>query len=127
MPPPSPPHYLCQRCGNCCRWPGDVRLKQEEPGRIAQFLGMDVEDFIGNYCRVSANRTGLSLEEKENGECIFLEGVNTCRIQSAKPEQCRGFPNSWNFPGWQDICKAVAMPPPPQSEGQGPRMMCEPE
>ena len=23
-------HYVCQRCTACCKWPGDVRLEEDE-------------------------------------------------------------------------------------------------
>ncbi len=72
-------HYQCQRCTNCCKWPG---------------------------FRLRPNRDGLALTDKPNGECIFLEGRD-CRVQPVKPGQCRGFPNTWNFPGWREVCEAV--------------------
>jgi hypothetical protein len=33
-----------------------------------------------------------------------------------KPEQCSGFPNKWNFPGWRQVCEAIPVPikPPDQ-------------
>ncbi len=99
--------YLCQRCGNCCRWPGDVRVTDAEVGAIAAFLGREESGFIGSHTRVNANRTGLSLIDKPDGSCVFLEGVNTCLIQPVKPAQCRGFPNEWRFPGWREMCEAV--------------------
>ena len=53
--------------------------------------------------------TGLSIIDRPggNGECVFLEGLNVCRIQPVKPVQCRGFPNEWRFPGWRDVCEAI--------------------
>jgi len=101
------PYYQCVRCGNCCRWPGDVNVTSEEVTKIADHLGMAEVDFIENCTRLNANRTGLSIIDKPNGECLYLEGVNICRIQSVKPIQCSGFPNVWNFPGWRDKCEAV--------------------
>ncbi len=98
--------YICQRCTNCCRWPGDVRLEDDEIARIASFLAMDEREFIDRFTRLRTNRQGLSLIEKENHECIMLEG-NTCRIHPAKPHQCAGFPNTWNFPGWRQQCEAL--------------------
>lgn len=99
--------YLCQRCGNCCRWPGDVIVTKPEIKAIAHHLNMDEMDFIQRFTRLSANRKHLSLTESENGACIFLEGTNTCQIQPVKPEQCRGFPNRWRFDGWREICEAI--------------------
>jgi uncharacterized protein len=103
----APPRYLCQRCGNCCRWPGDVRVTEEEVGKIAHFLGMRETEFVEKCTRLNANRTGLSIIDKPNGECLFLEGLNECRIQPVKPGQCSGFPNDWNFPGWRKQCEAI--------------------
>lgn len=104
--------YLCQRCGNCCRWPGDVRITDEEVTAIAAFLNMSEAAFTETYTRLNANRTGLSIIDRPGGqgECVFLEGVNECRIQPVKPVQCRGFPNDWRFPGWREMCEAIEVP-----------------
>ena len=98
--------YACQRCTACCKWPGDVRLMAHEVPRIAAFLDLTVEDFIERHTRLRANRQGLSLIEKPDHQCIMLDG-NTCRIHPVKPDQCSGFPNDWNFPGWREKCEAV--------------------
>lgn len=99
-------HYVCQRCTACCKWPGDVRLEDDEIPRIAGFLGLSVDEFIARFTRLRSNRQGLSLIEKENHECIMLDGIS-CRIHPVKPGQCSGFPNKWNFPGWRQVCQAV--------------------
>ena len=100
--------YQCDRCTACCKWPGDVRLEDGEVDNIAAFLEMGTADFIEKYTRLRTNRSGLSLIEKKNHECIMLDG-DSCKINSVKPEQCRGFPNKWNFPGWQQVCEAKAI------------------
>jgi Fe-S-cluster containining protein len=105
------PRYQCVRCGNCCRWPGDVHVTKNEVETIAAHLQMPVDEFIQTCTRLNANRTGLSIIDKPNGECLFLEGVNICRIQAVKPVQCAGFPNLWNFPGWREKCEAVEVTP----------------
>jgi Fe-S-cluster containining protein len=99
-------HYVCQRCNACCKWPGDVRISEGDISAIADFLGLSDNDFIFRYTRLRTNRTGLSLVEKDNHECIMLEDGG-CRIHPVKPSQCAGFPNKWNFPGWRDICEAI--------------------
>ena len=104
--PQEPFHYECQRCLACCRWPGDVRIDDHEVRRIAAFLGMSESQFIQRYTRLRTNRSGLSLAEKPNHECVMLDGAD-CRIHEVKPDQCRGFPNAWNFPGWRRLCQAV--------------------
>jgi uncharacterized protein len=98
--------YQCQRCTNCCRWPGDVKLSDTEVDAIAGFLGMEVVDFIERFTRLRADRRGLSLVERQDHSCIFLDGRD-CLINEVKPQQCRDFPNKWNFPGWRQVCEAV--------------------
>ena len=102
-------YYVCQRCTNCCRWPGDVRLEEGECARIASYLGMREQDFIQQFTRLRSDRQGLSLVEKDNHECIMLK-KGGCRIHEVKPLQCAGFPNKWNFPGWRKECEAVPIP-----------------
>ena len=101
--------YECQRCTTCCRWPGDVKIEKHEIPRIAGYLGLSEEAFIEGLTRLDSNRRGLSLIEKPNHECIMLDG-DACRIHEVKPEQCAGFPNYWNFPGWRKECRAKAVP-----------------
>lgn len=101
--------YACQRCGNCCRWPGEVPVTDGEITKIAEFLGMELYDFVAEYTELRRNRTGLTIREKDNSECVFLDGIE-CKIQPVKPGHCAGFPNRWNFPGWRKVCEAVPVP-----------------
>lgn len=101
-----PIFHECQRCTACCRWPGQVRMSEVEITRLAQFLGLSEHDFIQQYTRLNADRKGLALQDKPNGECIFLDG-EACRVQPLKPQQCRDFPNLWNFPGFEKVCHAL--------------------
>ena len=111
-------YYQCQRCGNCCRWQGDVRITEKETVMIADYLGMEVEDFIAEYTRLNANRTGLSIIDQDDGACIFLDGID-CQIQEVKPSQCKGFPNKWNFPGWRNHCEAIPIELPEGAQERG--------
>jgi Fe-S-cluster containining protein len=104
--------YLCQRCGNCCRWPGFVRLGHGEAERIAEHLGMAPADFVARFTHLHPDRAALMLQSRTNGECVFLDGRNTCTIQAVKPRQCAGFPNAWNFPGWREVCEAIEITSP---------------
>ena len=111
-------HYDCQRCTACCRWPGQVKVGAEEIAAIAEHLGLTEWDFIQQYTRIRPQRDGLALVDKAGGECVFLEGAD-CRIQGAKPIQCKGFPNTWNFPGWRMSCEAVPRLKQVSSEASG--------
>jgi Fe-S-cluster containining protein len=81
---------------------------------MAALMGMSEGAFIQRFTRLREDRQGLALSEKPNGECIFLEGID-CAVQPVKPQQCRDFPNLWNFPGFEKECKAI------------PRIVSEPE
>jgi Fe-S-cluster containining protein len=96
----------CQRCTACCRWPGQVRLTDEEIARLATFKEISEHEFIQRFTRLCSDRHGLALQEKPNHECIFLEG-DDCSVQPVKPQQCKDFPNLWNFPGFEKVCCAV--------------------
>ena len=96
----------CQRCTACCRWPGQVRLSEAEITRLAAFKGLGENEFIQQFTRLRWDRGGLALKEQPDGACIFLEGEN-CAVQPVKPQQCREFPNLWNFPGFEKICHAI--------------------
>ena len=99
-------HYTCQRCTNCCRWPGIVRVGEDEIAAIAAHMGMAGQEFIDRHTRLRPDRRGLSLLEKPDASCEWLDGRD-CRLQNVKPAQCRAFPNDWNFPGWREKCEAV--------------------
>lgn len=101
--------YQCDRCTVCCKWPGDVKVEDDEIQAIADFLKMDFYDFVRDHTRLRTNRSGLSLLEKDNHECYWLEG-DECRLQDVKPRQCKGFPNVWNFKGWRKECHAKPYP-----------------
>ena len=96
--------FRCVRCGNCCKWPGYVRISIEETAQIAAFLGLAVQSFTDEYTMLTSDRRGLSLKEKDNGQCIFYEEPPACRIEPVKPLQCRNFPARWNFAGWEKEC-----------------------
>ncbi len=100
-----PIFWQCDRCTACCRWPGEVRVSEEQMNQIAGHLGISVAAFIRDYTRLTVQRDGLALTDQTDGSCVFLDGQD-CRIQAVKPQQCRDFPNLWNFPGFEEICRA---------------------
>ncbi len=81
-------------------------MSDDEIARLAVLLRISEFDFIQKFTRLRADRQGLSLNEKANGECVFLDR-NDCAVQEVKPRQCREFPNLWNFPGFEKVCHAI--------------------
>jgi Fe-S-cluster containining protein len=105
------PEFHCLRCGQCCRHEGEVRLVDGEATAIAESLGLEPADFAEQFTRLREDRLGLSLTDHPDGSCIFLEGTPpSCRIQEAKPRQCREFPHSWRYENWVEICAAAQKP-----------------
>ena len=86
-----------------------MKLEADEVDAIALFLNMSVDEFLDKHTRLTPDRQHLSLLEKCNGECEYLtvapDGLPACAIESVKPRQCRAFPDKWNFPDWQKLCK----------------------
>lgn len=81
-------------------------MSDEDITAIAAHLDMGERDFVEKYTRLRPSRDGLALIDQPDGACVFLEDRD-CRIQTVKPSQCKGFPNTWNFPGWRDVCEAI--------------------
>lgn len=106
MPAAEETFFLCQRCTACCKIEGEVVLTDEETQKIAEYLGQPLYQFVREFTDLRENRMGLTLRDKPGTtECVMLEGEN-CRINPVKPDQCRPFPNRWNFPGWREVCEA---------------------
>ena len=106
---PSPPagqewyaeglRFECTQCGNCCTGPpGTVWFDDEEAGRMAASLGLDVETFLARYARRVGRRWSLKEHRTPHGyDCIFLdrqsvEGRAVCAIYQTRPGQCRTWP-----------------------------------
>ena len=64
--------FKCRRCGNCCRWPGAVKLEPGEAEKIAAFLNMPEMEFFDLHTRLTPDRRHLSLIEKTDGSCEYL-------------------------------------------------------
>lgn len=99
-------NFQCVRCGNCCRWPGYVKVTPEEVEAIANFLSISFEEMMDKYVDLTHDRKHLTLIERVDGGCVFLDDkeLPTCILEDVKPLQCRKFPYKWNFPGWKEKC-----------------------
>jgi len=93
------PPFACQRCGACCRWPGSVLLTEADITAASVALGMAEAAFIESHATLARNRAQLTLKERPDGTCKFLDSVGHCRIYAVRPKQCRDFPHSWHVDG----------------------------
>lgn len=66
--------------------------------RLAAHMQLSEHVFIERYTHLTRNRAGLSLVEKEDGSCIFLDGA-LCAVYPARPQQCQDFGVRWFLPG----------------------------
>lgn len=82
--------FECTRCGACCRRPGYLALSREDLERIARFLQVSALDLIMDYeLELSDDVWWIHVEQGE--PCVFLDG-DLCRVEAAKPTQCRTYP-----------------------------------
>ncbi|MFA6815627.1 MAG: YkgJ family cysteine cluster protein [Lentisphaeria bacterium] len=90
--------FQCLCCGECCRWPGIVRVSEPECDAIAAYLEMELQAFLQKYTKIAPDRRGLILIDQKDGACVFLQKNNRCHIYSVRPRKCRTFPYEWDVP-----------------------------
>lgn len=96
--------FRCLRCGHCCTVPGIVRVSSSDCEAAAAFLGITAAEFIERWAVLAPDRASLALVDGEQQRCCFFDEVRGCRINPAKPQQCRNFPRYWRNPGWEEYC-----------------------
>jgi Fe-S-cluster containining protein len=101
----GPPDFVCRRCGACCRAAGEVRLQAGEIESLAAATGLTADAFLERYTRLTRDRRGLTLTDRADGACIFLDASNACLIQHAKPRQCRDYPSRWRSDSLDAACE----------------------
>jgi uncharacterized protein len=86
----------CQACsGRCCNGEsGNIWVTKKEMTGIAEYLGLDVTEFIDQYLRKSGYRFSIKeLKQRGNYSCVFFDKKRKgCGIYPVRPEQCRTFP-----------------------------------
>lgn len=93
---------LCQSChAHCCALPLEVTaedlfrlglLTEEEKNLSLKKVGKILSK--RKLIKSSRVRTGLfTLEQKPNGECIFLDRDKRCTVYEKRPDTCRDFPS----------------------------------
>lgn len=105
----SPPglRFSCTMCGNCCTGPeGYVLFSHDEGHRLAERLGVSMEDFLRRFTKETSLGRSLSEKRTPHGlDCIFLDrekipGKAVCGVYEDRPEQCR----TWPF--WREIIQS---------------------
>lgn len=102
--------FACTECGKCCSGPpGYVWITEEECQKIAEHLGLKLEEFLQKYVRLVGHRLSLiEVKRGQNYDCIFLEGKR-CKVYEARPKQCQTFPwwpqNLKDKKSWESVAK----------------------
>ncbi len=99
--------FECQQCGACCTGePGIVYIDDGEVKQVAQYLSVQVSEFIRTYLDPCKN--GYSIRELADGRCYFYNGG--CTIYAVRPNQCKTFPfwfeNLRSQKKWMRVAKA---------------------
>ena len=82
--------FECKMCGKCCHGKGGITLQGEEAGKVANFLGIDTESFVAEYCEEKGGR--LSVRTGPDEFCIFYDKEKSCLIHPVKPGPCVSWP-----------------------------------
>lgn len=91
--------FECLKCSSCCGGgPGYVWLSEADIGNLSERLGLAADVFVSTCCRFVEVEGGraLSLRERKNYDCIFLE-EGRCSVYDTRPAQCR------RYPFWEEI------------------------
>ena len=84
--------FECQPdCGACCTNHEDyayVYIQSEEANRLAEFLELELEEFLERYAAVDDDELILRMDQPE---CPFLDGTH-CTVYPVRPAQCSTFP-----------------------------------
>jgi len=90
----------CSSCaGRCCTGEsGYIYVTKSEIEAIADFLKIDVREFVSNYLFKKGYKYSIKEIKYNNSfECIFYDrDSNGCTIYEVSPTQCKTFP-FWDY------------------------------
>lgn len=105
--------FRCERCGNCCKGEGMVKIGKTEAQRIAAHLNLEFDDFLKRFTkRAGPGKWWLLDQPGEEQWCTFLtrdeEGLFSCGIHEVKPDQCGHFPLQWRNEDSFQTCRGLS-------------------
>lgn len=104
--------FDCRMCGHCCQGQGGIIASASEQKRLADYLGISVEELRATYTVSQGVKTVL--KSREDGFCVFFDPEKACTVHPAKPDVCRAWPffrgnlvddTSWELA--QDYCPGI--------------------
>jgi Fe-S-cluster containining protein len=75
-------------CGDCCKGYGGTFVRQEDIKAISEYLHIDSQTFLTDYCQWSGKRPVI--KTADSGYCVFWDKV--CTIHQVKPRMCGLWP-----------------------------------
>jgi len=120
------PKIVCFRCGVCCtRY--QPQLSFVEAKRIADALGLSLDEFRDRYVDESWPGPDTFLIDHHNGACVFLEhiqssGLARCLIYPVRPSSCKEWVPSLHRQECQEgllKCWGLTVDPSGQPKGPG--------
>lgn len=90
--------FKCIRCDLCCGTGPNVSVTIFDAVRMAERVGVGIEDFIRTYLKViiADMIPIMTLQGDMKGRCVFLgfdsDGKTYCKIYDARPMKCRVYP-----------------------------------
>jgi Fe-S-cluster containining protein len=83
--------FECQKSGNCCRREGVVYATVPEMKAMADFLGINLGDFIQRFTQ---RKDGwYMIASPTHRPTCFLTPENTCSVYQFRPKACKTYPH----------------------------------
>ena len=82
--------FDCKMCGECCYGVGGIFMEVDEQKRIAEYLGLKLEDFLKDYTEKRNGRIYAGVGSDHF--CIFFKNKKGCAIHPVKPARCELWP-----------------------------------
>ncbi len=82
--------FQCKQCGECCNGFGGTYVTKEDIKNIAEYIHIDIEKFISDFCDTSGRKYVLT--QGKDDKCIFFDSKKQCTIHPVKPYMCKAWP-----------------------------------
>ena len=102
--------FECRMCGHCCQGEGGIVLTDKDRKRLAEFLGISVDELVAEYAHERGGKIHLNVGD--DLYCVFYK--EGCGIHPGRPDVCRAWPyfrgnlvdeTSWEMV--QDYCPGI--------------------
>lgn len=104
--------FDCKRCGHCCHGTGGIIMTAKDRQRLAEHLGLGIDEMLARYAERAGNK--YQLRAREDGYCVFFREGHGCAEHPGRPDICRAWPffrgNLVDAVSWEMIqtdCKGV--------------------